>query len=283
MGVFAILIWLLSLISMAVSDDVSDETGNAEKKDDTATELKNNTRYKGFAAIQDAIDSYHQSRKADGHKQNKREKIGIVLVGATAVFALLATVAAGVSAIIFQGQLNSMEADQRPWIGITGIEAREWPIHTKDRATYKLTFDLKNLGKSPAQVLVRAAVIITDGKTMDAWEAQKEACKHPLQNENLKWIVLPNDRFLYDVEPVLKADFTAGKKYTPGVVGCVLYKLPSKEDHAKPFITSFVATMSLEAPWEDLPRETYIPISSDQIFPADRLRIKNILVAGDLN
>jgi Na+-transporting methylmalonyl-CoA/oxaloacetate decarboxylase gamma subunit len=117
LGGLVVLVWLLALISMAVSNDISDEAAEAEQKDDTAAELQDNPSHKGFAAIYDAINSYRRSRETQNRQQDKREKITVILVGATAVFAFFAVIAAIVSAFIFQGQLRAMESDQRPWVG----------------------------------------------------------------------------------------------------------------------------------------------------------------------
>lgn len=176
-----------------------------------------------------------------------------------------------------QGQLDQMKAAQRPWISVIDVTARTWPIHQDNRAIFKLTFDLKNVGHSPATVLVRAGVLMPT----DPWKAQEEICARPGDGEERKWIVLPNDVFPYNFDPpALEADFGKIKEYTPMVVGCIIYR--SALDDKTLYRTPFVTWMSVEDPKSPLPREVFIPIKVDGApMPADNLRSKNVLITGE--
>jgi Na+-transporting methylmalonyl-CoA/oxaloacetate decarboxylase gamma subunit len=110
LGGLLVLIWLLSLISSAVTSNEADQKTEAKQKGDAASELQNNTQHEGFSAIENAINSYRTSRESQSRQEDKRDNITVVLVGVTALFAAAAAVAAIVSAVIFQNQLNEMRS-----------------------------------------------------------------------------------------------------------------------------------------------------------------------------
>ena len=91
---------------MAVGNSMAHDTAEAEEEGKTAAELKNGLQYRGFLAIGNAIDAYRKSRESQGRQQDKRENVTVILVGVTALFAVVAAVVAIVSAFIFQGQLK---------------------------------------------------------------------------------------------------------------------------------------------------------------------------------
>jgi len=105
LAALAILIWILSLISMAVDNGEADEAGEAAEEQNAAINLQKRTKNQPLVAIQNVIDAYRKERRSQDRKSGKHEKITIVLIGASAIGAAVAAIFAGLSVWIFQDQL----------------------------------------------------------------------------------------------------------------------------------------------------------------------------------
>jgi hypothetical protein len=98
-------------------------------------------------------------RRAQREDENSQERSSRVTATATVVIAVFAVIAALVTisqAIIanrqltaMQGQLNAMEADQRPWVGIEPTIVSELS-YTENGMDVVIDLRLRNFGKSPA-------------------------------------------------------------------------------------------------------------------------------------
>jgi hypothetical protein len=187
-----------------------------------------------------------------------------------------------------------MKFAQRPWIGISvvdGIEVRSsdpkrapWPTYVGNTATFELSFRLKNVGHSPAVVLVEAKATLDT----DRWQKlQEEICdsariailKRGKEGWGARYTVFPGGEvFPYFLPVTLDVD-KIRDTYTPKIVGCVMYaaldEVPRK--------TPFVGTMSVEDPKDQRPRGDITPIRlSDRTAPENcRLYVKDISIAGD--
>jgi hypothetical protein len=105
----AILIFLLSLLMQySIYGNISKQGGNAEVQDPAADEEEGNINQTRRDPIADAIHAYRRSRRTDEGERAQRERVTIVVLGVTAIFAFLAAAAAGYSAWIFLGQLGEM-------------------------------------------------------------------------------------------------------------------------------------------------------------------------------
>src|SRR4030081_156270 len=93
----AVIIFILSFLISSIDTLMSDKTSNATSEGDT----RGNYRHPVAAAIK----SYQETRGAQERECTKHDAVTIKVLIATGGFALLAAVAAIVSAWIFQGQL----------------------------------------------------------------------------------------------------------------------------------------------------------------------------------
>jgi hypothetical protein len=73
-----------------------------------ANKHESNVNEADRSPVADAIHSYRRRRETHERERAKRERVTIVVLVFTAVFAFLAAIAAGVSALIFSGQLGEM-------------------------------------------------------------------------------------------------------------------------------------------------------------------------------
>jgi Na+-transporting methylmalonyl-CoA/oxaloacetate decarboxylase gamma subunit len=164
LAALGILIWLLSLLSSNISHSDAKGTADPAEENDTADKLQYDTkRQQGVTAIANAIDAHRRGRQSQERDRSKREKITIAVLGATAIFALLAAIAAIASAWIFQGQLSEMhksaevsrralEGVERPVLTITPPKYVAVPANQKildpQRTTYAVI--VENIGKQIA-------------------------------------------------------------------------------------------------------------------------------------
>src|SRR5262249_55090931 len=77
----------------------------------------------------------------------------------TAIATLLLALVAILQWRTFEKTDRTLKLGQRPWIGIADIQTLEWPLQHDGRLVFKLSFVLKNVGHSPATVLVRFRVL----------------------------------------------------------------------------------------------------------------------------
>ena len=182
---------------------------------------------------------------------------------------------------------HTLTLAHRPWVGIEKIEIRNWPTQVNGQINFDLAVWLKNVGKSPAVVLVDAVAILST----EPWAGpQKKKCtdtKAEVQRNGFgeQWTVLPDQVWPFHKSILLKTPVSEiqqnlGGKYVARFAGCVLYK--STFDDAL-YMTSFVGTTSVEDPRHPLPRDESNPlIISDRTEPKDhRLVIKALSMAGE--
>jgi hypothetical protein len=177
----------------------------------------------------------------------------------------------------------------RPWVGVEKIETRSWPTTQADGKVHlDLSVTLKNVGKSPAVVLVSGGAILS---TEDWKPKQKKRCadtKSAVQRSGFgdEWTVLPDQLWPYHISLLLETPLSelkkmAGMEFVIRIVGCVVYR--STFDDAI-YTTSFVAMTSVEDPKLEEPRGVLHPIKvSDLGAPAkDRwVIIKDLSMAGE--
>jgi len=88
-----------------------------------------------------ADEAYATRQQYNRHEERRAtlEKVGVIA-------AIIAAALAGLSAWIFYGQLDEMWADQRPWIGLMGIQTFDESMTTG----FGYGVEIVNTGKSPA-------------------------------------------------------------------------------------------------------------------------------------
>lgn len=115
-----------------------------------------------FRAISKIYSHFHLHR-AEKKKESAADRAATSTARATWAIAFLTVVTIGVGVsqyVIFsrqltvmQGQLNAMDADQRPWVSVfpkDGLSIIEpLTFDTKNGATMRIAYKLRNTGKSP--------------------------------------------------------------------------------------------------------------------------------------
>jgi flagellar basal body-associated protein FliL len=189
-----ILIWLLTLLQYGVDSAIPKNTGDSREQKYATDEHKADVDEARHGSVANAIHTYRRTREADERDRAKRERVTIIVLISTAIFAFLAAVAAGASAWIFYGQLDTMRAtreesnrsasDQLKLLGdqtkaIQGQlsqmqEAQRAWIELDEAKAVNLTVDhyyisilvdfvYKNVGHSPAEdVTVYPDLVISD-------------------------------------------------------------------------------------------------------------------------
>jgi hypothetical protein len=154
----AILIFLLSMLQHGISSKIPDDASDARDQSDASNEQPKDINEAGSTPVANAIHSYGRRRDAHESSRAERERVTIIVLTFTAIFAFLAAGAALVSAWFFSGQLNEMHeasvdakqsliASNRAWISpmtariVGSTQNPQLPI-----------FDVyyRNTGKDPA-------------------------------------------------------------------------------------------------------------------------------------
>ena len=166
LGVLAALIWFLSLISSVIGEHRPEDAANDSEE---CSPIDESQRQRGIIAITDAIHAYRRSRHSDERRRAKGERTNIVVLGATAIFAFLAAIAAIASALIFDRQLTEMrkagadarifsQAQLRAYITVTGLEIERGDPNRNIGGTLESKFwilrpEIENSGRTPTRNL----------------------------------------------------------------------------------------------------------------------------------
>lgn len=152
------------------------------------------------------------------------------------------------SASASQGQLQEMQAQQRPQLAIAGINPTSNLRFDETGATLQLNLNMKNLGKSSAEYTEIHALFYSRTDD-DVVQKQITACKtrpfSPVDTPNQGFNIAQGDTFPYPFWLHMGKDAlaawrtpTVNKPYhfpVPMIVGCVEYKYGNKRHHI-PFI-----------------------------------------------
>lgn len=280
-AVLIALIWFLSLISAAVSGDVANETAEAKKKRQTPYKLQQTTYNQGLVGIKNAIDAYSETHHSEDRKRAKRERITVIVLFATAVFAALAAIAAGASAWIFEGQLEEMRAEQRPWIyAETPIFLKAITRNIPGVWEMRIEFKLQNTGHLPAMNVtpIVQSPVVTFNKGDAIAEYQHESC---IDRNDGAWKVTGDTIF---PGQIIKHAITIGiwpkdmanayaaiNHYDPWIIGCFAYLTPSSK---LPHFTRFAYVVSEEG--ETGGPTSWLPYDPSNI-PPNKLHVEPFL------
>lgn len=235
----AALIWFLSLISETINDTDSDEAGNTSEEQKTSQQFQSDAGNQ-LLGIQNAIDAYRKERRAQERKSSKREKVTIAVLAITALFAAGAVIAGGVSAWIFQAQLNESRNEQRAWIAPIGLQIPD-NFKSFNVSNTRMGFAVQNVGKEPAQnvtpVIYAATIAVENINQPTVIEnIFKEkigiaSCKQIAPDVATERSLFPQARTLFatDLNPGETAMALANLPAAPPnhiaiVVGCVAYE-----------------------------------------------------------
>ena len=171
------------------------------------------------------------------------------------MIALTAAIAVGgvISAVIFwrqlsvmQGQLDVMEADQRPWVSLAAIPTIASPLRylvAGNWVTVDLLISLKNTGKTPARrVAIPLKMIGLHTGAGDLLAAQERVCLRfpkplPQNAKYTEFTIFPGDILQRTQSVDLgKSDLddlhqVGGHAVVSAIVGCIDYQFVTSEDH----------------------------------------------------
>jgi hypothetical protein len=179
---------------------------------------------------------------------------------------------------VMQGQLDTMEADQRPWVFVAGADPARDLFLVNGEAFVSVKFQLKNAGRKPARFASIVGEFITRGETRDEVQKGWGACdqaKLKSENEFLAGTaVFPGqDVTQLHVFHMSKDDVDFDRAATeqnrfmmaPVIVGCVDYVFEKNNRHHQ---TRFVFEVDRKGP--------------DSIsFPRDRSHRRQCPIRGD--
>nr|WP_294509679.1 hypothetical protein [uncultured Rhodopila sp.] len=111
-----------------------------------------------IGTVADAISTYNKNRDLQETARNKGDRITLIVLAITALFAIIAAIFSGVSDLIFYRQLIEMQDDNRPWIKIISVDPSdlEWSplsgnsLNGDVLGTMSPKITLSNVGRSPA-------------------------------------------------------------------------------------------------------------------------------------
>jgi hypothetical protein len=179
-----------------------------------------------------------------------------LLTGALFIAALLQFCAMKGQQNVMQGQLDAMEADQRPWISMAGPPkiASELTLINKDWARVSLAVPIKNTGKSPARNVAVLLKVVGFPRDVDLLSEQQRFCaksNQPLP-PGAKYIgltVFPGDQYetrqfanaLPDEITEMRANHNQKRAIVSGIVGCINYQFIADENiHQTGIILDFL-------------------------------------------
>jgi hypothetical protein len=167
---------------------------------------------------------------------------------------------------VMQGQLDAMDADQRPWVSVfpkDGLSIIEpLTFDTKNGATMRIAYKLRNTGKSPG-LHVRAAgkIVILPGETWQKEEMAKSQAFFcdPMRNIEDQFydaIIFPGDEIDSNLPVSMSAsEIQSGLKkkdsgpfahpgfISPSLIMCFDYQLVS--NHIKHFQTRYAFILGI--------------------------------------
>jgi hypothetical protein len=114
------------MLQYSINGNIADDAGNSSDKHHTTDKQEANVNEASNSPVADAIHTYRRKREFDESSRAKRERVTIIVLVATAIFALVAAIAAGVSAWFFYGQLTEMQK--------AGTDTRDLAKNAKDQA-----------------------------------------------------------------------------------------------------------------------------------------------------
>lgn len=168
----------------------------------------------------------------------------------------------------------------RPWITINEIRVREKVDSSSP--SFNLAYDLRNIGHSPAFVLIRAEAIISKTEWPKWKDKQRDICAEEIGEiknaiEERQWTVFPGDVPPFPYHDIAKQVAENGE-YWPVLVGCIFYQSKVSQVIHK---TPFVAWISKEPTKFPLDRGVHIKFSSeDGIIDKDQIVIKDLCITG---
>jgi hypothetical protein len=158
----AVVIFLLNLLQYGIDSAPLTDTHDPDELHQATAKRDTGIDRRPDRAVADAIDTYRRAHETDDRERAKRERITIIVLIMTAIFAFAAAVAAGISAWIFQGQLREMQTAntvvQRAFITVKKLNIQRGSINrfingVPESRFWMLSPEVENSGATPTQNL----------------------------------------------------------------------------------------------------------------------------------
>lgn len=231
----AVFIAMLTRLSLWMSKPKDDEEEHWYGDRERRTRRHNSSPPHRLVAYVEAIgDELHtQRRQQDRHEKRRQllERIGVAA-------AIVAAIFAGYSAWIFQGQLDEMRAERRPWVYASNIGIVGPVTHDQQGVHVTISFAMKNIGKLPALHTFPSFLISLHGFA----PADKATVCKDAEFGSFGYTVFPDDTFVQPIgRTIRQADIdkteadakrwfgNSGGMLFPVVVACIAYQIPGED------------------------------------------------------
>jgi len=193
-------------------------------------------------------------RRAERNKETSQDRFARRTANATVAIAVLTVVVAvvgGLQYCTFQGQLNVMQGELRPWVFANNISISGPVIHDEAGLHVSLKFDLKNGGHSPA--LQTAAKFKIKIGSFNFLEEEKIQCAG--HKGGLGTTVFADSSTTEETSDLLAeneivAVKRSGVMVIPIIISCVSYRFPEKgELYSSPYDMSLAPAPSTTPKW----------------------------------
>jgi len=171
-------------------------------------------------------------RRAERKKEIPQDRFARRTANATVAIAVLTVVVAivgGLQYCTFQGQLDVMQGELRPWVSANNIYISRPVIHDEAGLHVSLKFDLKNGGHSPAlQTAAKFKIKIGSFNFLDEEKIQCAGHKGGLGNTIFADSSATQETSDLLAENEIVAVQKSGVMVIPIIISCVSYRFPER-------------------------------------------------------
>ena len=233
------------------------------------------------------------------------------------IITLALVIVTGVLAWLAFCQWRTMQAEQRPWVTVSGIKEipdttkkeLDWPRREGDIIRFDLAHTLTNVGKTPAYVAVEIDVLLDPlSGSKERKKVEQKICRDLRSKIERKgweeqYTVFPNQSFPYHTRdselldtnmvqanakniekrpcPANVSECTGTGWYSPWVIGCVCYKSPEDSAvHSTPFVSVLSVEKEEESTWGPRDRPKPINVNWPKAPNGKKLVAKSITISG---
>lgn len=274
-----LLIFVLSSLSSFLDRQKSSTPNNEEHYSDHGN--ASNT-------LVDEIHVYRQDRRVEARYRENREKITIIVLGLTAIFALGTAAASVFANTIFYEQLDETRKEQRPWVSLDMTLAGPLTFDINGGGV-EINIVMKNWGTQPAQnVTVNPQFNLSDADNETDEVELAQLCRQigfagmPIFPTQLfqKKQNLPISRNWW--KAILPSDFPKTMptgSFSPiwiSLIGCALYSdVYTTQVHRTPFLGQLTLRLP-EGPGEII-RYSPSMLPPGSSIPPDQLRLEQVV------
>lgn len=192
-----------------------------------------------FKALRSELSTRHRQQEDHESRRHSLEKIG-------AFAAILAAILAGISAWIFQGQLNEARDEQRPWLFAQSIGLADPVTHDANGIRVSLAFVVTNSGHLPGSYVTVGlhAFPFPLGNLKEYASVERQVCDRTIDFLGISvfpnyttppwtWITYVENA---DIAKYAASNPNLAKMIMPTIIACVIYRDPAGKDHHTPYV-----------------------------------------------